>query len=159
MIGFYAGDALAMPVHWYYDLSVLHEHWGEAGITKYEKPKKYLPGSIMNLSNTGGGGRGSDKGSIIGDVINHGKKQYWIRGGDYNYHHTLNAGTCCYTILIYSLNYLFTPSGENTLDALVSRILTKSLIKTNGVLDVNDFRQSYIAFMTTPDSHNDTYAG
>jgi len=28
----------------------------------------------MNLSNTGGGGRGSDKGSIIGDVICHGKK-------------------------------------------------------------------------------------
>lgn len=28
----------------------------------------------------GGGGRGSDKGSIIGDVINHGKKQYWLKG-------------------------------------------------------------------------------
>jgi len=110
MIGFYAGDALAMPVHWYYDLSILHQHWGEGGITKYEKPKKYLPGSIMNLSNTGGGGRGSDKGSIIGDVINHGKKEYWIRGGDYNYHHTLNAGMLSYILfdfvnelLIYSL--------------------------------------------------------
>ncbi len=104
MIGFYAGDALAMPVHWYYDLNILHDHWGDAGITKYEKPKTYLPGSIMNLSNTGGAGRGSDKGSIIGDVINHGKKQYWIRGGDYNYHHTLNAGT----VLIALLTYLFT---------------------------------------------------
>ncbi len=35
----------------------------------------------MNLSNTGGGGRGSDKGDIIGDVILHGKKKYWLRGG------------------------------------------------------------------------------
>ena len=61
--------------------------------------------------------------------------------------------------LIYSLTDTFTYSGENTLDALVTRVLTKSLIKTNGVLDVNDFRQSYITFMTTPGSHNDTYAG
>lgn len=29
---------------------------------------------------TGGGGRGSDKGSIIGDVICHGKKKYWLKG-------------------------------------------------------------------------------
>jgi hypothetical protein len=35
----------------------------------------------MNLSSTGGGGRGSDKGDIIGDVILHGKKKYWLRGG------------------------------------------------------------------------------
>eukprot|EP00952_Eustigmatos_sp_NYUAD-ZCMA_P013707 54125-Eustigmatos_ZCMA.PRE.1 len=76
----------------------------------------------MNLSNTGGGGRGSDKGSIgefrsfpcrarrailkhethalswfvvdscaVGDVILHGKKQYWQRGAGYHYHHGLRA--------------------------------------------------------------------
>lgn len=31
----------------------------------------------MSLSNTGGHGRGDQTGSIIGDVINHRKKQYW----------------------------------------------------------------------------------
>jgi hypothetical protein len=46
----------------------------------------------MNLSNTGGGGRGSDKGSIVGDVILHGKKEYWMKGGQYHYHHGLHAG-------------------------------------------------------------------
>jgi hypothetical protein len=37
----------------------------------------------MSLSNTGGGGRGSDKGDIVGSVILHGKKQYWMKGGTY----------------------------------------------------------------------------
>ena len=67
MWGMYIGDALAMPVHWYYDTNQLRRDFGQ--ITKYEAPKSSFRGSIMNLSNTGGGGRGSDKGDIIGDVI------------------------------------------------------------------------------------------
>lgn len=47
----------------------------------------------MNLSNTGGGGRGSDTGDIIGKVILHGKKKYWLRGGSYHYHLGLDAGS------------------------------------------------------------------
>lgn len=138
LIGFYSGDSLAMPVHWFYDLNQLRNTFPD-GITKYENAPVKMNGSIMNLSNTGGGGRGSDKGSIIGDVINHGKKQYWIAGGNYHYHQSLKA-------------------GENTLDALVTRILVKSLTSTKK-LDVGDFREKYIKFMTTPGSHNDTYAG
>jgi len=38
----------------------------------------------MSLSNTGGGGRGDNKGSIVGDVILLGKKKYWERGGNYH---------------------------------------------------------------------------
>lgn len=37
LIGFYIGDALAMPVHWYYDLGQLRKDFGK--ITKYEAPK------------------------------------------------------------------------------------------------------------------------
>lgn len=72
MFGLYVADALASPVHWYYNLRQLKQDYGT--ITGYTKPVERMQGSIMNLSNTGGGGRGSDKGSIIGDVINHGKK-------------------------------------------------------------------------------------
>lgn len=32
----YIGDALAMPVHWYYDRSRIFNDFGEHGITKYE---------------------------------------------------------------------------------------------------------------------------
>ena len=56
--GMFIGDALAMPVHWYYDRSRIKADFGE--ITKFEAPKEKFVGSIMNLSNTGGGGRGSD---------------------------------------------------------------------------------------------------
>lgn len=37
LLGFYIGDALAMPVHWYYNLGQLRKDFGK--ITKYEAPK------------------------------------------------------------------------------------------------------------------------
>jgi ADP-ribosylglycohydrolase len=108
-------------------------------ITKYEAPKPTFSGSIMNLSNTGGAGRGSDKGDIVGGVILHGKKKFWLRGGNYHYHHGMKP-------------------GENTLEAQLSRVMMRSLTSTGGAADTDDFRQKYITFMTTPGSHNDTYA-
>lgn len=134
--GTYIGDALAMPVHWYYDLDQLERDFGQ--ITGYTAPKDTFPNSIMNLSNTGGGGRGSNKGSIIGDVICHGKKHLWERGAKKHYHHGMKA-------------------GENTLDTLLSGLMISSMIE-DGRFDANLYRDRYIAFMTTPGSHNDTYA-
>ena len=92
----------------------------------------------MQLSNTGGGGRGSDEGDVVGGVILHDKKEYWRRGGHFHYHHTL-------------------ATGENTLEASLVRVLLRSLAST-GRFSANDFRKRYIAFMTTPGTHNDTYA-
>lgn len=71
--GLFIGDALAMPVHWYYSLHQLKQDFG--CIDGYYSPKAYFPGSIMALSNTGGAGRGSNDGDIIGSVILHGKKK------------------------------------------------------------------------------------
>ena len=88
--GIYIGDALAMPTHWYYDQSHLRRTYGQ--ITGYVKPQDKLPGSIMSLSNTGGGGRGSNSGEIVGSVILHGKKKYWERGADWFYHRGMAAG-------------------------------------------------------------------
>jgi len=164
LYGMYIGDALAMPVHWYYDTSRIRKDFGKAGIQKYEAPVKHFPGSIMNLSNTGGGGRGSDKDSIVGEVILHGKKKFWLRGGSYHYHHGMSA-------------------GENTLDTLIARLMLKTILSMeSGNRDIkslyddpkntnkskktkvnkNEFTESflddYIKFMTTPDTHNDVYA-
>ena len=69
------GDALAMPAHWYYDPSRITRDYGK--ITGYVAPVEKLQGSIMSLSSTGGGGRGSDSGEIVGEVILHGKRKYW----------------------------------------------------------------------------------
>ena len=92
----------------------------------------------MQLSNTGGGGRGSDEGDVVGGIILHDKKEYWRRGGQFHYHHTLDA-------------------GENTLEASLVQVLLRSF-KDTGRFSADDFRQRYIDFMTTPGSHNDTYA-
>ena len=59
LIGMFIGDSLSMPVHWYYDRSRIFSDFGAAGITKYERPVDHFPGSIMSLSNTGGGGWGT----------------------------------------------------------------------------------------------------
>ena len=49
-------------------------------------------------------------------------------------------------------------AGQSTLDALVTSVLIKSMNEKQS-LDISDFRSKYITFMTTPGSHNDTYAG
>lgn len=139
MLGLYIGDALAMPVHWYYDRNQLKQDFGRNGIQNYESPKSSFPGSIMALSNTGGGGRGSDAGTIVGDVILHGKRQFWRRGGNFHYHHGMRP-------------------GENTLEASLVRALTRCINDNGGKYDANRWRDEYIAFMTTPGTHNDTYA-
>jgi len=137
--GLFIGDALAMPSHWYYGgPAQVKRDYGT--ITTYVAPVSKLPGSIMNLSNTGGAGRGSDSGDVIGDVIMHGKKQFWLRSaGGYHYHQGMRA-------------------GDNTLEALLNRVIMASITE-KAVYDAADVTQRYISFMTTPGTHNDTYAG
>uniref|UniRef100_A0A0G4ID29 ADP-ribosylglycohydrolase n=1 Tax=Chromera velia CCMP2878 TaxID=1169474 RepID=A0A0G4ID29_9ALVE len=133
--GIFIGDGLGMPVHWYYNPNDIVTDFGS--IEKYEAPKKRHPSSIMSLSNTGGGGRGGQSGRIIGDVINHGKHVYW---GDRNthYHQGMQA-------------------GENTLNAQCARVAMRSIVSRGG-FDPSGFLQDYAKFMTTPGTHNDTYA-
>jgi ADP-ribosylglycohydrolase len=55
--GIFVGDALAMPVHWYYDVAALQRDFGT--IRDYQAPKDFHPNSIMALASTGRAGRGS----------------------------------------------------------------------------------------------------
>lgn len=156
LYGLYYADAIAMPVHWMYDLRQLQADYGT--ITGYTKPKDKFVGSIMNLSNTGGGGRGSDKGDIVGNVILHGKKQYWVRGGNFHYH--LGTLYPLSNTLLFHLKYHFfvgLQAGENTLEAQLTRLLTRDMTSKAG-FDASSFRKAYIQFMQTPGSHRDTYA-
>lgn len=109
-------------------------------IKGYVQPIEHLPGSIMSKSNTGGGGRGGYKGDVIGDVIFHGKKKFWKPGADYHYHHLLRP-------------------GDNTLEGLLAVRAMEVTASNNGSFDPELICQDYITFMTTKDSHNDTYAG
>ena len=161
-LGLLIADSLSMPVHWYYNPGHIQRDYGR--ITTFQPPKAAHPSSIMQLSNTGGAGRGAQTGSIIGDVINHGKKQFW-GVPNMHYHQGMRA-------------------GENTLNALVARLLVRTMVGLPGATaaagaegvapapfaatpaaalqgrayTAEPFLAAYVPFMTTPGSHNDTYA-
>ncbi|KAG5188718.1 ADP-ribosylation/Crystallin J1 [Tribonema minus] len=180
--GMYIGDALAMPVHWYYDVRQLKRDFGR--ITQYEVPKPTFPGSIMNLSNTGGGGRGSDKGNVVGDVILHGKRKYWLKGGSYHYHHGMRKGqntldcwwrasSCAASLSRVITRRVFVMLRamrsiaqsrhammlRTAADCLVARALMCSIAQSGGAFDEDAFRGAYVRLMTTPGAHDDAYAG
>ncbi|MGB7991727.1 MAG: ADP-ribosylglycohydrolase family protein [Candidatus Methylophosphatis roskildensis] len=133
--GMFVGDALAMPVHWYYDLSALQHDFGV--IRDFQAPKAHHPNSIMALASTGRAGRGSQDGEVVGSVILKGKKHHW-GPPNRHYHQGMQA-------------------GDNTLNLLCTRLLIRTMNAT-GRYDAGDFLREYVAFMTDRDSHNDTYA-
>ena len=139
--GLFAGDAVASPTHWYYggERQVRGDYDGP--ITGYVQPKSTMMGSIMPKSNTDGAGRGSfnaNRKTVIGDVINHGKKPFWDPAKSHHYHATLRA-------------------GEETLEASLVRVLLRTVASSKAV-DAEAFRNEYVQFMQTPGSHNDSYA-
>ncbi|KAK9804892.1 hypothetical protein WJX72_010538 [[Myrmecia] bisecta] len=133
--GIFIADSLSMPVHWYYDTRQLQRDFGF--ITGYHGPKAKHPGSIMSVSNTGGHGRGGQEGRVVGDIINHGKRERWGKPG-VHYHEGMQA-------------------GANTLNALCARVTVRSMTKAKGYSS-QQFLADYVKFMTTPGSHDDTYA-
>ncbi len=138
---FFVGDALSMPVHWYYNpLDIQRQFPG--GVRKMEAAPAVHPSSIMSLHSTNAGGRGKQgknaQGEIVGDVILKDKRKFWGVGNQH-YHQGM-------------------PAGENTLNAWCARLLMRS-ISTHGGYDQSCFLQDYISFMTSEKpQHPDTYA-
>ena len=52
ILGLFIGDAVSMPVHWYYDVTMIKYDF-KGWISKYESPKDKHPTSILKISNTG----------------------------------------------------------------------------------------------------------
>jgi len=126
--GLYIGDALAMPVHWYYNRGALFDDCG--WVTDYLAPRNPHPDSILFRSHYTASG---PKGEIL-----HDQAPYWGREGTrYHYHQFLRA-------------------GENTLNIKLCSVLIESLNRNDGY-DADDYLRRYIAYMTTPGSHRDTY--
>jgi len=148
LLALFAGDALSMPVHWFYNpLDIQRAFPG--GIRKMEAAPASHPSSIMSLHSTSAGGRsnrlntGNKKTTtttkeIVGDVILKGKRHHW---GIANEHYHCGM-----------------PAGENTLNAWCARVMMKSII-ANGEYQQNQFLNDYIEFMTADEpQHPDTYA-
>ncbi len=79
--GAQVADALAMPVHWYYDRAALRRDYGK--VDHYMVPKKEHPGSILWRSEYR---PLNEKGDIL-----HDQAKYWGRPG-VHYHQFLRAG-------------------------------------------------------------------
>lgn len=92
LLGLAIGDALAMPVHWYYDRAALLADYGL--VDRYLAPKNPHPGSILWRSSYT---PLNDRGEILHDQAVH-----WGRQG-IHYHQFLEAGENTLTLQLASL--------------------------------------------------------
>ena len=79
--GLFIGDALAMPVHWYYDTTALERDYGL--IVDYIQPRNPHPDSILWRSSYVAP---NERGNIL-----HRQRQFWGKK-DIHYHQFLQAG-------------------------------------------------------------------
>jgi ADP-ribosylglycohydrolase len=100
--GLCIGDALAMPVHWYYNRQALEADYGR--VTGYLAPRNPHPDSILWRSRY-------IAPNLKGEIL-HDQAQYWGQKG-IHYHQFLSA-------------------GENTLNLKVCRLLIDSIGETGG---------------------------
>ncbi|KAL3847271.1 hypothetical protein ACJMK2_018191 [Sinanodonta woodiana] len=141
-------DALSMPVHWYYnpdDIKYDYNGW----LTGYRAPNKHHPSSILTLSAVDGSGRSGwhEKCKpVIGSVILHDKLKYWTSGDRSTHYHQGMK------------------SGDSTLNTIVALQIMKTIQRCDHNCQQPDREvrgevlADYVKFMTTPGSHNDTYA-
>jgi|GEM_PF-164523 len=156
--GLFAGDALAMPAHWFYQLENIHKTF-DGGIRGYEAAPHPHPESFMvgmgyhpDISKAQQLGRPYD---ILHDSAKFYETSYTklqIATGEreaahgnstptkeerYHYHHGL-------------------AKGENTVAAQLVRVLMRSVAE-NGRYDERHFLDSFVQFLTTPGSRKDPY--
>ncbi len=100
--GSFIGDALAMPLHWYYDRAALHRDYGV--VREYVAPISPHADSILWRSEY-------TPLNERGDIL-HDQAQYWGQRG-IHYHQFLRA-------------------GENTLNLQLAKVLIESLVARGG---------------------------
>ena len=142
LVNLFIGDALSMPVHWFYNPVDIIKAFPPHGIRKMEAAPATHPSSIMNLHSTTSGGRkntnNSSQKEVVGEVILKDKAHLW-GVPNVHYHHGMQA-------------------GENTLNAWWAKWLINVLAR-EGHYDADVWVREYIDFMTADEpAHPDTYA-
>jgi ADP-ribosylglycohydrolase len=102
LYGLCIGDALAMPVHWYYNRQALFQDYGR--VTDYLAPRNPHPDSILWRS-------AYTAPNFKGEIL-HDQARYWGKAG-VHYHQFLAA-------------------GENTLNVKIAQVLMNSLNQNGG---------------------------
>ncbi len=125
--GQFAGDALAMPVHWYYNRAALARDYGR--VMDFVAPKSPHSDSILWRSQYEAL---NEKGDIL-----HDQARFWGVPG-VHYHRALAA-------------------GENTLNFQLAQGLLELLAENGGRYQHEEAIDFYLDFMLTPGRHRDTY--
>ncbi len=156
--GLFVGDALSMPVHWYYNRSNIDRDF-DGGVTGYETPRHPHPESFMvgmeyrpDLSTAKSLGRPYDilqnharfyetnySERLIERKEREGEHGNAVpsREERYHYHHGLSA-------------------GDNTLGAQLVRVLLRSIVERE-TYDPEHFITRFVEHLTTPGSNRDPY--
>jgi len=149
--GMVIADAVAMPVHWFYQIDEIKKRYN-GWITGYTAPCERHPTSILAISNAEGSGRAGGTGAkpikpVIGSVILHDKLKFWTSGSRSTHYHQGMA------------------PGDSTLTTLCCLEILQTLKEVDPDGSVEDQRHlraeafaRMVSFLTTPGSHNDTYA-
>jgi hypothetical protein len=148
-LGIFIGDALSMPVHWYYDAVAIQKDY-DGWLEGYKGANYKHPSSILAIASPYGSGHRPTKRKsisaqppVVGRIILHDKLKYWKPGERIHCHQGLNA-------------------GDNTLNALCALRVAQALHilpkYTEDTICRVKALEAYVSFMTTPGSHNDTYA-
>jgi ADP-ribosylglycohydrolase len=114
LFGIFIGDALAMPVHWYYDTQALRRDYGE--VDRYLKPHNPHPDSILWRSSYNQPNKSAD--------ILHDQAQYWGMRG-IHYHQFLQAGENTLNVkLVRELLVLMQQDGSYLADSWLDRMIS-----------------------------------
>lgn len=128
-LGSLIADAVAMPVHWYYNQQALDRDYPELGSSpRYLAPRSPHADSILWRSHY-------EPANEKGDIL-HDQARYWGQRG-IHYHQFLAA-------------------GENTLNYQLAVDLYE-FVRARRDYDPEQWLDRYVAFMLTPGRHRDTY--
>lgn len=128
-LGSLVADAIAMPVHWYYDQSAIDRDYPElVARVAYLPPRNPHPDSILWRSHYA---PASEKTDILRE-----QARFWGQRG-IHYHQFLAA-------------------GENTLNQQIA-VELYDFVRSRRDYDPESWLDRYVAFMLTPGRHRDTY--
>ena len=157
--GAFIADAMAMPVHWYYQRKYIKEGF-DGGIKKYEDaphphPESFMVGMSYHPNIT----KATELNRPFDMVHNH-IRFYDTNFNDLDIKLSVHEGEHKNAMPQKSERYHYhhgLKAGENTLGANLMRVLMRGIVK-EGKYTQEVFIEDFIAYLTTPNLNKDPYS-
>ncbi len=156
--GAFIADAMAMPVHWYYQRKYIQEGF-DGGITKYEDAPHPHPESFMVGNNYHPNITKSKELGRPFDIAHEHIRFYDTNYNDFNIALSVHAGEHKNAMPQKDERYHYhhgLKAGENTVGANLMRVLIRSVIK-EGKYNQERFIEDFVSYLTTPGLNRDAY--